>query len=172
MEILFQNSCVHTKYKSQTLLVLIMLSWTFHKSVTCFTWLHPDDVTIILHTLLYRSANSTSVQCIASSRGTTCAGPVVFTIDIAVVRSFTNFTSSGVCSGPSGGTLKMCVMVQENVPFLWLYYNRQSYVTGSGNTSASYLSWQHIFWSTKNFMKMIHSWAVLKEHFETNWAEL
>ena len=92
METVFQNSCVHTKYKSQTLLVLIMLSCTFHKSVTCFTWLHPDDVTIILHTLLYRSANSTSVQCIASSRGTTCAGPVVFTIDIAVVKSLTNFT--------------------------------------------------------------------------------
>ncbi|XP_065900682.1 plexin A3-like isoform X2 [Dysidea avara] len=39
-----------------------------------------------------QSARSTSVQCIAGSRRTTCAGPVVFTIDNAVVRSHSNFT--------------------------------------------------------------------------------
>lgn len=47
---------------------------------------------MLQYTYHYRSASSMSVQCIAGGRGTSCAGPVVFTIDNAVVRSQTNFT--------------------------------------------------------------------------------
>ena len=94
-----------------------------------------------------RSANSTSVQCIAGSRRTTCAGPVVFTIDNAVVRSLTNFTYT---DDPQVYALVNHNIIRryiENVCYdagkctiPVIAHNRQSYVTRSENTSASYLS--------------------------------